>query len=62
MNLAERKIKLIEKILHIVNEENVSRFEEIFERESLDNSTIVAHTINERAISLQEYRDKNKRE
>ena len=61
MNIAERKIKLVEKILHLVNDENVSRFEEMVENESLKNSTIVAKSINGREISLQEYREKNKR-
>ena len=60
MNIAERKIKLVEKILRL-DEENVARFEEILENESLESSTIVAHTINGRAISLQEYRKKNER-
>ncbi|MEM0517513.1 MULTISPECIES: hypothetical protein [Aequorivita] len=61
MNIAERKIKLVEKILRLVNDENVSRFEEILESESLKDSTIVAKSVNGREISLQEYRDKNDR-
>jgi hypothetical protein len=61
MNIAERKIKLVEKILRLVNDENVSRFEEILENESLKNSTIVAKSVNGREISLQEYREKNER-
>jgi hypothetical protein len=61
MNIAERKIKLVEKILRLVNDENVSRFEEIFENESFKDSTIVAKSINGREISLQEYREKNER-
>lgn len=60
MNIAERKIKLVEKILHLVNDENVARFEEILENESMKDSTIVAHSINGREISLKEYREKNK--
>ncbi len=61
MNIAERKIKLVEKILRLVNDENVSRFEEILENESLKESTIVAKSVNGREISLQEYREKNER-
>jgi len=61
MNIAERKIKLVEKMLRLINDENVSRFEELLENEALNNSTIVAHTINGREISLQEYRNKNER-
>ena len=61
MNIAERKIKLVEKILHLVNDENVERFEEMIEMESLKESTVVAHTINGREISLKEYREKNER-
>ena len=61
MDIAERKIKLVEKILSIVNEENVTRFEEMMEKESLKTSTIVAHSINGKEISLQEYRKKNER-
>lgn len=59
MNIAERKIKLVEKILRLVNDENIARFEEILENESLSSSTVVAHSINGREISLQEYREKN---
>lgn len=61
MNIAERKIKLVEKILRLVNDENVSRFEEILENEFLKESTIVAKSVNGREISLQEYREKNER-
>ncbi|MBK5213190.1 MAG: hypothetical protein JJE55_05975 [Flavobacteriaceae bacterium] len=61
MNIAERKIKLVEKILRLVNDENVARFEEILENESLESSTVVAHSINGREISLKEYREKNER-
>ncbi len=61
MNIAERKIKLVEKILRLVNDENVARFEEILENESLESSTVVAHTVNERDISLKEYCEKNER-
>ena len=61
MNIAERKIKLVEKMLRLVNDENVSRFEEMLENEALNNSTTVAHTINGREISLQEYQNKNDR-
>ena len=59
MNIAERKIKLVEKILHLVNDENVERFEEMLENESLKDSTIVAHNINGREISLNEYGERN---
>jgi len=61
MNIAERKIKLVEKILHLVNEENVAYFEEMLENESLKDSTVVVHNINGREISLKEYREKNER-
>ncbi|CAM3335847.1 hypothetical protein [Aequorivita lipolytica] len=61
MNIAERKIKLVEKILHLVNDENVARFEEMLENESLKDSTVVTHSINGREISLKEYREKNER-
>lgn len=61
MNIAERKIKLVEKILHILNDENVERFEEMLENESLKDSTVIAHSINGREISLKEYREKNER-
>lgn len=60
MTIAERKIKLVQKILQS-DEETVSRFEEILESEKLDDSTVVAHTMNGRAISLKEYREKNER-
>lgn len=61
MNIAERKIKLVEKILHLVNEENVGRFEEMLEKEAFEDSSAVAHSINGREISLKEYREKNER-
>jgi hypothetical protein len=61
MNIAERKIKLVEKILRLVNAKNVARFEELLENESLESSTVVAHTVNEREITLKEYREKNER-
>jgi hypothetical protein len=61
MNIAERKIKLVEKILHLVNDENVERFEEMLENESLKDATIVTHSINGREISLKEYRERNER-
>lgn len=60
MTIAERKIKLVEKILNL-DDEYVVRLEKILESESIDNSTIVAHTINGREISLKEYRKKNER-
>lgn len=60
MTLAERKIKLIQKILQS-DEETVSRFEEILESENLDESKVVAHTIDGRPISLKEYRERNER-
>ncbi len=61
MNIAERKIKLVEKILRLVNAKNVARFEELLENESLESSTVVAPTVNEREITLKEYREKNER-
>lgn len=60
MSIAERKIKLVEKILNS-DEETVARFEEIFGSGSIDDSTVVAHTIGGRAISLKDYREKNER-
>lgn len=60
MNIAERKIKLVEKILHS-DEETVARFEEILKSENLDDSTVVAYSIDGREISLKEYREKNER-
>lgn len=41
MTIAERKIKLVEKILNL-DDEYVVRLEKILESESIDNSTIVA--------------------
>ena len=61
MNIDERKIKLVEKFLHLVNDENVERIEEMLEKESLKDSNVVAHSITGRAISLKEYRERNER-
>lgn len=59
MTIAERKIKLVEKILNL-DDDTVARIEEILENESFEDATIVAHTIDGKEISLKEYREKNK--
>ncbi len=60
MNIAERKIKLVEKILQS-DDDTFVRYEEILKSENLDDSTVVAYSIDGRGISLKEYREKNER-
>lgn len=59
MTIAERKIKLVEKILNL-DDDTVARVEEVLKNKTFDNSTIVVHNINGQEISLKEYRKKNK--
>lgn len=60
MTSAERKIKLVEKILNL-DDDTIERVEEVLKNNTMDNSTIVAHSIAGREISLEEYRQKNER-
>lgn len=59
MDISERKIRLIERILQVVSEDNISLFEEILENEFDLANAVVAHDINGKEITLQEYRDRN---
>ncbi len=59
MNIAERKLKLVEKILDRVNEENVDHFEEIIENEILNEEVTVAYTIAGEPISANAYKIRN---